>query len=65
MKDNWMKEKQNSELKQKLMLCVSTLYRLNGRRPNALELYTALGNEFEEVLEEYLEKDDAEYLKIA
>ncbi len=57
-----MKEKKNDELRQRLMMCVSTLYRLNGRKPGALELYTALGNEFEEVLKEYLEKDGAEDL---
>ena len=42
------------ELHQKLMICVSTLMNLNGCMPGAPELYSALGSEYEEVLEEYL-----------
>ncbi len=41
------------ELKQKLMICVSTFMNLNGCMPGAPELYSALGNEYAEVLEEY------------
>jgi len=42
------------ELRQKLMICVSTLMNLNGSVPGAPELYSALGSEYKEVLEEYL-----------
>ena len=42
------------ELRQKLMICVSTLMNLNGTMPGAPELYSALGTEYTEVLEEFL-----------
>ena len=42
-----------SELIQGLNLCIATLKRINGRMPEAFELYAALGSEYEEVLEEY------------
>ena len=43
-----------SEMNQKMMLCISTLYKLNGRVPDAAELYRALGSEYAEVLADYV-----------
>ena len=42
-----------AELRQKMMVCVSTMERLNGRAPAIGELRVALGSEYDEVLEEY------------
>ena len=44
-----------AEKMQKLIMCVSTLYRLNGCMPSRTELATALGKEYSDVLSEYTE----------
>ena len=43
-----------AELRQKMMVCVSTMERLNGRAPGVDELVDALGTEYTEVLAEYV-----------
>ena len=42
------------DMKQIMLVCVSTLKNLNGCMPEAEELYTALGEGYAEVLIEYL-----------
>jgi len=42
-----------NELKQKMVMCIATLEKLNGRIPTAEELFSALGKEYEAVLAEY------------
>ena len=54
-----------SELRQKLDMCVSTLYKMNGRMPRTLELYNALGKEYLGVLSEYLKDKKDPLLFIA
>ncbi len=54
-----MKEQKKQEMRQTLYVCVSTLYRLNGRMPAAAELYTALGSEYAQVLAEYTEGEES------
>ena len=39
-----------AELQQRMMVCVSTMERLNGRMPEVSELADALGTEYEEVV---------------
>ena len=46
-----------SELKQKMILCISTLSILNGRTPDKEELNAALGSEYAEVLADYFSRD--------
>lgn len=46
-----------NELKQRMMLCIITLKNIYGRMPGAEELYTALGQQYSEVLAEYLRKN--------
>ena len=46
-----------NELNQKMILCISTLRNLNGHAPDAAELYRALGEEYAEVLADYLNRD--------
>ena len=43
-----------NELRQAMMTCIVTLKNLNRRMPTAEELYYALGDEYAEVLAEYL-----------
>lgn len=43
------------ELRQKMMVCIRTLEKLNGRVPGIGELRQALGNEYAEVLAEFVE----------
>ena len=43
-----------AELRQKLMLCITTMERLDGRAPEVSELLDALGWEYAEVLAEYV-----------
>ena len=43
-----------NELKQGLILCITTLCNMNGRMPDPSELYSALGSRYLEVIEEYL-----------
>ena len=43
------------ELKQKMMMCITTLEKLTGKIPTIEELFSALGNEYEEVLADYSE----------
>ena len=54
----------NNELKQRFHVCVSTLKNLNGRMPSVKELYQALGEEYKEILLEYLKETDL-YLCVA
>ena len=42
------------ELRQSMMVCIVTLQMMNGRQPEAEELYRALGTEYAAVLAEYL-----------
>ena len=42
-----------NELKQKMILCICTLQKLNGSDPTATELRSALGSEYEDVIAEY------------
>ena len=42
------------ELRQAMMVCISTLQKLNGQMPGPEELYIALGAEYKTVLAEYL-----------
>ena len=42
------------ELRQTMMVCITTLEKLNGHEPSAEELSMALGMEYETVLAEYL-----------
>ena len=42
-----------NEKKQTLMVCVSTLCKLNGCMPGSAELTIALGSDYEDVISEY------------
>ena len=42
------------ELRQAMITCIVTLEKLNGQKPTPEEMYFALGNEYKEVLDEYL-----------
>lgn len=42
------------ELRQSMMVCIATLQMMNGKQPEAEELYRALGAEYAAVLAEYL-----------
>ncbi len=42
------------EFRQKLDVYVSTMKNLNGYGPSVTELYSALGNEYAEVIAEYM-----------
>ncbi len=46
-----------NELRQAMMTCIVTLEKLNGRTPAPAELVSALGEEYEAVLSEYLAGD--------
>ena len=43
-----------AEIRQTMMICITTLEKLNGRAPRPDELYSALGTEYEAVLNEFL-----------
>ena len=43
-----------AEMRQTMMTCITTLEKLNGRAPRPDELYSALGTEYEAVLNEFL-----------
>ena len=42
-----------NELRQKMVMCITTLEKLTGKMPTAEELFSALGKEYEAVLAEY------------
>lgn len=44
------------DMKQILMVCVSTLKNLNGCMPGVEELCSALGEEYAEILTEYMDE---------
>ncbi len=46
------------ERMQKVILCVTTLQKLNGAMPTVTELYGALGRDYEDVLAEYMNGAD-------